>query len=125
MSASQRRKGANGELEICRLLTDELGTSVQRRLGAARDGGCDVDIPGWSIEVKRAERFLQAFWQQAVEQAEAMKRRPVLFWRKSRASWSVYVDLFDLAPSHFPKPKTHEPARLSLLAWCQLARELM
>jgi hypothetical protein len=113
------------ELEICRLLTDELGTLVKRRLGAARDGGRDVDIPGWSIEVKRAERFLQAFWQQTVAQAEATKRRPVLFWRKSRQPWSAYVDLCDLSPAHFPKPQAHEPARLSLLAWCQLARELM
>ena len=39
MSASQRRKGQQGEREAAAELTDQLGLIVKRRLGQERDGG--------------------------------------------------------------------------------------
>jgi hypothetical protein len=91
VSVSQRTKGQRGERELFALLSGELGSVVRRRVDSSRDGGCDsLDIDGWAIECKRAERFLFSFWYQAVAQAEAVKRRPVLFWRKSRQpSWGA------------------------------------
>lgn len=125
MSAMQRTKGAVGERELFGKLSDELGIVVQRKLGAARDGGCDgLDVPGWAIEVKRTETLLNSYWVQAKRQAEAHAgRRPVLFWRKSRGKWIAFVDPYDLAPALFQPGG--DPIILSLPQWCTLARGLM
>ena len=50
---------------------------MRRKLGAARDGGCDgMDVPGWAVEVKRTEVLtLPPFWAQAKRQAEQLGRR--------------------------------------------------
>ena len=121
---SSRTKGASGERELFGLLSDQLGFVVKRGLSAARDGGCDgLDVPGWAIEVKRTETYCASFWGQAVRQAELVGRRPVLFWRKSRAKWAVFVDAYDIAPSVFNLGK--DPVQMTLPMWCQLARALM
>ena len=59
----QRRKGANGENEVCALLTDALGlpTKLKRRLGQARDGEHDIDLPPLRIEVKRRARIANLY----------------------------------------------------------------
>jgi Holliday junction resolvase len=119
-----RAKGASGEKELFSLLSAELGFVVRRQLGASRDGGCDgLDVTGWAIEVKRTETYCAAFWYQAVRQAASVGRRPVLFWRKSRAKWAVFVDAYDIAPSVFNRGKY--PVQMTLPMWCQLARALM
>jgi len=127
MAAMSRNKGAVGERELFGKLSDELGIVVQRKLGAARDGGCDsLDVPGWVIEVKRTETLLlSAYWAQARRQAEASGggRRPVLFWRKSRAKWVAFMDPHDLAPELFQPGG--EPLSMPLPRWCELARGLM
>ena len=127
MAAMSRNKGAVGERELFGKLSDELGIVVQRKLGAARDGGCDsLDVPGWVIEVKRTETLLlSAYWAQARRQAEASggDRRPVLFWRKSRAKWVAFMDPHDLAPELFQPGG--EPLSMPLPRWCELARSLM
>lgn len=123
MSKMQRSKGAAAEREIAHLLSDELGSLVQRKLGAARNGGSDIEIPGWSIEIKRTEQWLSEFWDQAERQAKAEGNRPALIWRKSRAAWMVWVDLFDLAPDKFPA--RGYVARLTLPAFCELVRETL
>ena len=67
MSGSHsRRKGASGERELCALLTDEFGIKVTRKLGQARDSGCDiVSLPPYSIEVKRRKRIAGLYeWMQ-------------------------------------------------------------
>lgn len=121
---TSRTKGAAGERELFGLLSDQLGFVVRRELSASRDGGCDgLDVPGWAIEVKRTETYCAAFWDQAARQAASVGRRPVLFWRKSRAKWVVFVDAYDIAPSIFNKGK--DPVQMTLQMWCQLARELM
>lgn len=125
MSAMQRRKGNHGERELHKLISDELGFVVQRRLLAAREGGCDgLDVPGWAIEVKRTEVLtLPAFWGQATRQAREEKRKPVLFWRKSRAPWLAYVDPHDVNPDLFG-PDRH-PIAMPLPLWCEMARGMM
>lgn len=121
MSAMQRNKGAAGERELFGLLSDELGFIVRRGLGAARDGGADsLDVPGWAIECKRCETWSNAFWNQATAQAEATRRKPVLFWRQSRKPWAVIVDIADLCDTAPPGRYT---ATISLPCWCALVRE--
>lgn len=125
MAAAARIKGAAGERELFRALSNELGMVVQRKLGAARDGGCDgIDVPGWAVEVKRTETLcLPAFWSQAVRQAQQAGRKPVLFWRKSRAKWVAFMDPADLAPDLFQPGG--DPLSMSLPRWCELARSWM
>jgi Holliday junction resolvase len=125
MAAMSKTKGAVGERELFSKLSDELGIVVQRKLGAARDGGCDgLDVPGWAIEVKRTETLLlSAYWAQATRQAAEHGRKPVLFWRKSRAKWVAFMDPHDVAPEFFQQGG--DPISLSLPRWCEFARGLM
>ena len=92
MSKMSRTKGASGEREIAKILTDCLGFKVERKLGAARDGGSDIEIdtppPGWSIEVKRREKLrVEKWWEQTERQADKEERRPLLLFRRNRAPW--------------------------------------
>lgn len=93
MSAMQRRKGARAEIELCKLLSDELGVTVRRNVDQARVGGADcLELPGYAIEVKRCERLaIPAWWRQAVVQAQAAGAEPVLFFRQSRKEWRVVM----------------------------------
>lgn len=122
MAKMQRSKGAAAEREIAHILSDELGHLVKRKLGAARNGGSDIELPGWSLEIKRTEQWLSEFWDQAERQAKAEGNRPALIWRKSRVAWMVWIDLHDVAPSIYPA-RGHV-TRMTLPAFCQLVREL-
>ena len=92
MSASQRRKGAAGEVELANLLCDLLGMSLKRQLGQERDGGADIRLGRAHIQVKRCETLaIPAWWRQAV--ADAGDGLPVLAWRQSRKGWTFRVPL--------------------------------
>ena len=94
----QRRKGQTGEREFFRLLSDELGACVRRNVDQARNGGADcIEVPGWSIEVKRHETgFREAWWDQALRQADEANCSPALAYRASRQPWRVRVLLCDV-----------------------------
>lgn len=105
MSASQRRKGADGELEAAGLLSGLLGRVVQRRLGQARDSGHDIEIEtgadeGICVEVKRQQNARIHDW---LEQAEtsALGRGgawlPAVMWRPNRRGWCVVMSVEDWA----------------------------
>lgn len=92
MSAMQRTKGARGEREFCKELSAYLGDTVLRKLDAAREGGEDVQIGAWCIEIKRGEKpNLSVWWQQAVANAAAKGSYPALAWRQNRQPWTVRV----------------------------------
>lgn len=103
MSKSQRTKGAAGERELCRILRDELGIEVHREIGQSRDGGCDIKVGPFNVEVKRRARIGGIYdW---IGQAEAScegHRRPVVVCRADGKHWMVVQRLED---------------------WIQLARE--
>lgn len=69
MSAYERRRGATFEREVANILQSELGFSVRRTLGQARDGGTDLHLPGgWALECKRRKSipdYLSAGMKQA------------------------------------------------------------
>ena len=52
----QRDKGQRGEREIAENLSCALGIDIERKLGAARDGGHDLEAGGFAVECKRTER---------------------------------------------------------------------
>lgn len=109
MGAGQRRRGNDGEREVCALLAGEFGISVRRTLGQARDGGTDISIPGFLIEVKRRKRvaLLYEALQQAVGALKPVKhpqarQTPCVALRADGEGWLVVMRLND---------------------WCRLARE--
>jgi Holliday junction resolvase len=97
----QRSKGARAEREVFALLSKELGSCVRRNVDQARQGGADcIEVPGWAIEVKRHETgFREAWWEQALAQAEAADCSPALAYRASRQPWRVRVLLCDAVES--------------------------
>jgi hypothetical protein len=92
--ARSRRKGASGELEFCKLATEALGESFKRKLGQARDGGGDVDIGAYLVEVKNHARINERdWWRQAVTNAKAAGKVPALAYKLARQGWRVIVPL--------------------------------
>jgi hypothetical protein len=99
VSASERRKGANGELEIVRILRDEgwpyaerssRGTA-QERIGDIRHGPEAVHF-----EVRRRERF--NLWE-ALEKAEREAEPghlPIVPFRRNRTSWKAALEFAEL-----------------------------
>ena len=104
MGASQRRKGARGELEACRVLEEHLGGtwtrggSAQRRQGDNKPADVESDQWAWlHVEVKRQARPSPlAALEQAVE--DAGLRTPVALVRRDRdpLGWVVCMRLEDL-----------------------------
>jgi hypothetical protein len=91
MSASQRSKGARGEREVARLISDLLCFEVSRRC-RQHDGDCDLEgVPGWSVEVKNHSKvtrsILMGWWQQA--DAQAGKLKPCLWYKRAPGWWRV------------------------------------
>lgn len=93
MSASQRRKGAEAERQLAKLLADELGVEVVRNTDPRHVSKGDIlAVPGYSIECKRCETLRRnAWWQQAVKQAAIHRAEPIVFYRQSRKPWRALV----------------------------------
>ena len=98
MSATERRKGASGELEVVSLLRAH-GLAVDR---TARQSGVVVrgdiaGLEGFHLEVKRHEVLRLPAWQrQASEQAHPGEV-PVVAYRQSRGRWWASLPLEALA----------------------------
>ena len=88
-----RNKGANGERELAGILSDELGFSVKRKLGQARDGGDDISVGQYRIEVKRRERLAIEDWCKQVESCCGPSDVPVLAFRRNGEPWRCVVPL--------------------------------
>ena len=69
-----RNKGAAGERELAKILADELGIEVQRKLGQARDGGDDIQVGKYRLEVKRREALRLDDWCEQIQAAAAPGR---------------------------------------------------
>lgn len=108
MSASQRRKGAKGELEIARDLEACLNLpdkSIKRELSQTRDGGCDLRAGRLAIEVKRRKslKTLYAWMAQCVASKrpvidESFPDLPVVIVRQDGEEPLVIVRLGELVP---------------------------
>lgn len=96
MGRMSRNKGKVGEREVASLLR-EHGFQGQR--GVQYQGGPDsadvTGLPGWHIEVKRAERFsVYPSMDQAADE-KADHERPVVFHRTNGSYWVAVLDARD------------------------------
>lgn len=95
-----KQKGSHGERELAALLTGWAGLAgvrldLYRNLEQTRGGGHDIvglEPYGLAVEVKRVEaNAVEAWWRQAVKQAEAVQCAPLLAHRRNRQRWSFRV----------------------------------
>jgi len=93
-----RNKGSQGERELAALLSDQLGFVVKRNLGQARDGGDDLTVQHFKIEVKRRERLEIDKWSEQVEACVQPGEVPVLAYRRNGQPWRVCLRLEDFIP---------------------------
>lgn len=90
---TSRNKGARGERELAEMLTNELGFDVKRKLGQARDGGDDVQVGKFRIEVKRREKLAIEAWCKQVEAATQPGEVPVVAFRRNGEPWRAVVPM--------------------------------
>ena len=97
MGKSQRTKGAAGERELCHILSTELGAAVHRNLSQSRDGGCDISVGGYRVEVKRRARIgsLYEWMNQAEASCADGGARPVVVCRADGMGWLAVLPLAD------------------------------
>lgn len=99
MSKSERNKGASGEREVCHILADNLGISVNRNLSQTREGGCDIVCGPFNLEVKRRKSIAVYEWMdQAAASCEVSKQKPVVICRADGKKWLVIMTLQDWMP---------------------------
>ena len=96
MGKSQRTKGAAGERELCHILSTELGAAVHRNLSQSRDGGCDISVGGYRVEVKRRARIGSLYeWMNQAEASCSAGNLPVVVCRADGKGWLAVVPFED------------------------------
>jgi Holliday junction resolvase len=90
---SARTKGAGGERELAQILSDELGFIVQRKLGQARDGGDDIQVGKFKIEVKRREALRIEDWCKQIEACCQPAEVPIVAFRRNNQPWRAVVPM--------------------------------
>jgi Holliday junction resolvase len=121
MGAMQRRKGMRGENDLATMLTERLGATVKRRLSQSRDGGHDLEMDGWALEVKRAsDPQIKKWWLQTLDQSSDLK--PALAYRLDRHDWRFIVRLSDILRS-MVVGQDWVTAELCIDGFCMVVRE--
>jgi hypothetical protein len=99
MSASERRRGARGELEVLELVRARWPRATRNfASGAAGNGDIAHGPEGVTIECKRTERFaIRAAWKQASDDAaKAGGLTPIVATRWNSGPWLAVVELDEL-----------------------------
>jgi hypothetical protein len=106
----QKRKGDAAELEIARILNNELGLPVRRKLGAGRaDDAGDLDgLPGVAAQVKNYRNVTTAL-------ADAMNDLPA----------QVAHAGADYGAAFIRRPGGRWVVAMSVPDWCALYREAL
>jgi hypothetical protein len=97
LGKSQRTKGAGGEREVCAILTSALGKKIERNIGQARDGGCDINAGSLVIEVKRRKTLttFRAWYEQAKASVKRNGDIPVVVMREDGGQFMAALSLDD------------------------------
>lgn len=95
--AKSRNKGARGEREVCKLLSENLGGQYNRLLKQYQQSQLsDIEqlVGPYSLEVKNCAKLnLRAWWQQAVAAAEKRGAVPCLAYKIARSGWRFVVPM--------------------------------
>lgn len=103
MPSPSKRKGDFAERELAFLLSDLLGVTIRRKLGAGRkdDEGDLEGIPGWTIEAKNyaniATGINEGLKDLAREQVNAGTTFGVCFVRRRGGRWIAVMDMDQIA----------------------------
>jgi hypothetical protein len=127
MGLKSRVKGKVGEREIAAIVRDLTGWEVKRKVRQL-DGESDLEgVPGWCVEVKRhataTRGEIRSWWLQAVDQAKAEKKIPVLFYRKDKDEWRSVMPSVVFTPSG-DWPEYEWTVEGTVEVWAAVAREL-
>lgn len=94
MGRSQRTKGQTGEREVCHILSEHFDAEIKRHIGQARDGGLDIDLGIYGIEVKRRKTLgTLREWMAQVKKAVRFRQTPVVIAREDNGEWMVVLPL--------------------------------
>lgn len=97
MGKAQRTKGAAGEREICDLIFQHLGIQVHRNLSQTRDGGADIKLNPYSLEVKRRAAISNIYdWIDQAERGCDFPERPIVVCRADRKKWLAIMTIDEL-----------------------------
>lgn len=96
MTKMQRNKGSAFERQTASEISDWLGVDCKRKLGAARDGGDDIQVGPFRIECKRHETTKVWEWYaQARANAKPGEEIPVVVFRRSRSESMALLSFAD------------------------------
>lgn len=97
MGINIRKKGADGELELCKRLQPFFPNTLQRNLEQVRSGGADVDgAHPFVIEVKRVQDTgngnKNSWWKQVKAAITDLDQEiPIVAFRPNKAKWRYLV----------------------------------
>lgn len=95
MGKRQRERGAETEREVCEKIAASTGWVVKRELGQARDGGCDIRLGQFVLEVKRRKSIAVYEWVDQAKAACAPYEIPVVVCRGDKREFLVIQRLDD------------------------------
>jgi hypothetical protein len=95
MGARQRQRGAETEREVCKVISEKTGWQTSRILGQARDGGADVRLAQFLIEVKRRKSIAIYEWLEQCQRACKTNDKPVVIARGDHKGFVVIQPLED------------------------------
>lgn len=90
-----RNKGAQAERELAAYLSDALGIEIKRKLDQAREGGDDLQVGQFRIEVKRRETLAIPQWVRQIEECTEEGEVPVVAFRQNKQPWRIVIRLDD------------------------------
>jgi hypothetical protein len=89
-----RAKGASGEREFCKWISDSLDLehTPTRNLEQVRSGGADIlGVDPFVFEIKRVERVNRKKWWLQVKAAAEPGSIPVVAYRQNRKPWEFLI----------------------------------
>jgi Holliday junction resolvase len=95
MGARQRQRGSETEREVCKIISEATGWQTNRILGQARDGGADVRLAQFLIEVKRRKSIAVYEWLEQCQKACKPEDKPVVIARGDHKGFVVIQPLED------------------------------
>jgi hypothetical protein len=123
--ADSRRKGANFELQVCRLIKQNLNIEARRNLDQYQSSGmADIIIPGWSIECKAYQKgttYKSKWWRQTKAAALTKNLTPVLIYKFNNSPIKCVIQIKTLTKNFGSDPDLL--CEVSIDTWFYIVRE--